>query len=229
MIVDHSPTPIGAYCPHQGALLRVFGRCGRREDSATASTRAQRSPPAIAHTSSPPRSARWRSLAVRALSGRAGQAVQLREFGCESAIALDVLACVVTGEAGSVCARTSRRTPTPATARSFRCEPGRTYRGRTASRPDARCSLRTHACGGGCAGLLAVPQCATAVWARRLTPRQRGTRGHSVREPTVCEEPFGLVKLEALPRGTPVVTRNWAGAPELVAHGAQGLPRSRRR
>jgi glycosyltransferase involved in cell wall biosynthesis len=38
-------------------------------------------------------------------------------------------------------------------------------------------------------------------------------------------EPFGLVMVEAMACGTPVVTTNWGAAPELVAEGITGFRR----
>ena len=38
-------------------------------------------------------------------------------------------------------------------------------------------------------------------------------------------EPFGLVMVEAMACGTPVVTTNWGAAPELVADGLTGFRR----
>jgi glycosyltransferase involved in cell wall biosynthesis len=38
-------------------------------------------------------------------------------------------------------------------------------------------------------------------------------------------EPFGLVMVEAMACGTPVVTTNWGAAPELVADGVTGFRR----
>jgi glycosyltransferase involved in cell wall biosynthesis len=40
-------------------------------------------------------------------------------------------------------------------------------------------------------------------------------------------EPFGLVMIEAMACGTPVVTTNWGAAPELVADGVTGFRRDR--
>jgi glycosyltransferase involved in cell wall biosynthesis len=38
-------------------------------------------------------------------------------------------------------------------------------------------------------------------------------------------EPFGLVRVEAMACGTPVVTTNWGAAPELVDDGVTGFRR----
>ena len=38
-------------------------------------------------------------------------------------------------------------------------------------------------------------------------------------------EPFGLVMVEAMACGTPVVTTNWGAAPELVEDGVTGFRR----
>jgi glycosyltransferase involved in cell wall biosynthesis len=43
--------------------------------------------------------------------------------------------------------------------------------------------------------------------------------------PTRWPEPFGLVMVEAMACGTPVVTTNWGAAPELVADGVTGFCR----
>jgi glycosyltransferase involved in cell wall biosynthesis len=45
--------------------------------------------------------------------------------------------------------------------------------------------------------------------------------------PTRWPEPFGLVMVEAMACGTPVVTTNWGAAPELVADGVTGFCRDR--
>ena len=38
-------------------------------------------------------------------------------------------------------------------------------------------------------------------------------------------EPFGLVMIEAMACGTPVITTNWGAAPELVEDGVTGFRR----
>jgi glycosyltransferase involved in cell wall biosynthesis len=43
--------------------------------------------------------------------------------------------------------------------------------------------------------------------------------------PIVWQEPFGLVMVEAMACGTPVVTTNWGAAPELVEDGVTGFRR----
>jgi glycosyltransferase involved in cell wall biosynthesis len=43
--------------------------------------------------------------------------------------------------------------------------------------------------------------------------------------PIVWQEPFGLVMIEAMACGTPVVTTNWGAAPELVEDGVTGFRR----
>jgi glycosyltransferase involved in cell wall biosynthesis len=50
-------------------------------------------------------------------------------------------------------------------------------------------------------------------------------RARALLFPIRWPEPFGLVMLEAMACGTPVVTTNWGAAPELVADGVTGFRR----
>ncbi len=50
-------------------------------------------------------------------------------------------------------------------------------------------------------------------------------RAHAMLFPIRWPEPFGLVMVEAMACGTPVVTTNWGAAPELVADGVTGFRR----
>ena len=50
-------------------------------------------------------------------------------------------------------------------------------------------------------------------------------RARALLFPIRWPEPFGLVMVEAMACGTPVVTTNWGAAPELVADGVTGFRR----
>jgi glycosyltransferase involved in cell wall biosynthesis len=50
-------------------------------------------------------------------------------------------------------------------------------------------------------------------------------RAHAMMFPIRWPEPFGLVMVEAMACGTPVVTTNWGAAPELVEDGVTGFRR----
>jgi glycosyltransferase involved in cell wall biosynthesis len=41
--------------------------------------------------------------------------------------------------------------------------------------------------------------------------------------PTLCEEPFGLVTIEALASGTPVITSENGAMPEIIKNGINGF------